>query len=148
MTTLPLSWQELETLSGGIVANLGISPNYKNDSTLGVVTYVGNAYLSSDGGNTWKPINKGLEPPRFTKTFNFTGQDPRRFFDVAFSPNYESDGNIFATVLWRNFLRSTNKGENWQIVNLPKGQSLRGLKIVPSPNFAQDKTVDVATMYG
>ncbi|MDJ0729733.1 MAG: YCF48-related protein [Crocosphaera sp.] len=144
------TWQEIETLSAGIVASLGISPNYKNDATLGVVTYVGNAYLSSDGGNTWKTINKGLEPPRFTGEFDFTGQDPRRFFDIAFSPSYESDGNIFATVLWDNFLRSTNRGENWQIVGLPsaKGQSLRGFNIVPSPNFGEDSTVYVATMYG
>ncbi|MEL4896989.1 WD40/YVTN/BNR-like repeat-containing protein [Crocosphaera sp. Alani8] len=144
------TWQELETLSAGIVASFGISPNYQNDSTLGVVTYVGNAYLSSDGGNTWEPANKGLEPPRFSREFNFTGQDPRRFFDIAFSPNYESDGKIFATVLWNNFLRSTNRGKNWQIVGLPgaKGQPLRGFSIVPSPNFAEDSTVYAATMYG
>ncbi|MEA5534297.1 WD40/YVTN/BNR-like repeat-containing protein [Crocosphaera sp. XPORK-15E] len=144
------NWQKLETLSAGTVVSLGISPNYKNDGTLGVVTYVGNAYLSEDGGKTWKTINKGLEPPRFTGKFDFQGQDPRRFFDMAFSPNYESDGNIFATVLWDNFLRSTNRGDNWQIVGLPgaKGQALRGFTIVPSPNFAKDSTVYVATMYG
>jgi photosystem II stability/assembly factor-like uncharacterized protein len=144
------SWKELESLSTGTITSLAISPNYQKDSTLAIVTYVGNIYLSQDAGKTWKPINNGLEVPRLTKSFEKPNQDPRRFFDISFSPNYANDRSIFATLLWDNFLKTDNQGEAWQIVGLPsvKGSGLRGLSIVPSPNFAQDKTIYLATQYG
>lgn len=133
------NWKELETLSPGTIVSFALSPNYKNDSTLAVVTYVRNIYMSQDKGKTWKPINKGLEVPRFTgKLENEHIQDPRRFFDVAFSPNYQSDHSLFATVLWKQFLRSTNQGNSWEIVTLPgaSGEGIRGITIVVSPQFA------------
>ena len=99
---------------------------------------------------TWRRSNKGLEIPRLSQSFDEPDQDPRRFFDIAFSPNYALDKEIFATILWNNFLKSDNNGESWKIVvpDNPKGQPLRGMTIVPSPNFAADKTIYLGTQYG
>jgi photosystem II stability/assembly factor-like uncharacterized protein len=143
-------WQELETLSPGTITALSVSPNYENDSTIAIVTYVGKTYISNDKGATWKTSNKGLEVPRFTGNFEKPNQDPRRFFDVAFAPNYATNGNIFATILWDNFLKSTNRGDRWDIVRIPniRGYATRGMTIVPSPNFDSDKTVYLGTQYG
>jgi photosystem II stability/assembly factor-like uncharacterized protein len=147
------TWQEIETLSLGTITALAISPNYKNDNTLAIVTYVGMPYISQDQGETWTVTNKGLELPRFTLSFDNNHnnhnkyqdqeQDPRRFFDVAFSPNYSSDKTIFATTLWTKIIKTTNQGKGWNIISLP--QEVRGMTIVPSPNFATDKTVFVGT---
>ena len=144
------NWQKIETLSGDTVVALAISPNYQNDSTVAIVTYIRHAFISQDGGKTWRRSNKGLEIPRLSQSFDEPDQDPRRFFDVAFSPNYASDKAIFATILWNNFLKSDNNGESWKIVipDNPKGQALRGMTIVPSPNFAADKTIYLGTQYG
>ncbi len=144
------NWQELESLSTGTITSLDISPNYQKDSTLAFVTYVGNIYLSRDAGKTWEAINTGLEVPRLTGNFEKPDQDPRRFFDIAFSPNYQQDNNIFATLLWDNFLKTSDQGQHWQIVTLPNvpGQGLRGMRIVPSPNFEDDKIIYLGTQYG
>jgi photosystem II stability/assembly factor-like uncharacterized protein len=144
------SWKELETLSPGTITALAVSPNYANDSTIAIVTYVGKTYISHDKGATWRTTNKGLEVPRFTGDFEKPHQDPRRFFDVSFSPNYAEDGNIFATILWDNFLQSTNRGDHWDIIRIPnvRGYATRGITIVPSPNLASDKTIYLGTQYG
>ena len=114
------AWQEIGTLLGGEIVSLDVSPDYSNDSTVIAVTYVGFPYISENGGANWRAIEKGLELPRFKRHFRQVdpNQDPRRFFDVAFSPNYGSDKTIFASVLWSKFLRSTDRGKSWQIVPL------------------------------
>lgn len=140
------AWRELETLSRGTVIGLAVSPDYKNDSTVAIATYVGNLYRSNDKGVTWTPINKGLEVPRFTNNFKHPHQDPRRFFDIAFSPNYRSDGTLFSSVLWNDFLKSTDRGKHWNIIRLP--DQVRGISIAVSPGFADDNTVYVGTQKG
>lgn len=139
-------WQELETLSTGSITSLAISPNYANDSTLAIVTYVGNPYISEDKGVTWKVGTKGLEIPRFGADREEKTQDPRRFFDVAFSPNYSSDNTIFASTLWTKIAKSTDKGKSWKIISLPK--EVRGINFAISPNFATDKTIYVGNQKG
>lgn len=143
-------WEELETLSRGTITSLAISPNYENDSSLAIVTYVGHIILSRDQGKTWKSFDKGLEVPRFIGSFEIPYQDPRRFFDVAYSPNYEADKTMFASILWTQALRSIDQGESWSHINLPsfKGNLIRGLTLVPSPDFENDKTFFIATQYG
>ncbi|HLO85499.1 MAG TPA: YCF48-related protein [Nostocaceae cyanobacterium] len=143
-------WQELETLAKGTITALAVSPNYEKDGTIAIVTYVGNTYISKDKGATWTNMNRGLEIPRITENFQTPHQDPRRFFDLDFSPNYGEDANIYATILWDQFLKSNNRGENWDIVRIPhiQGYATRGINIVPSPNIASDKTVYLATQYG
>jgi photosystem II stability/assembly factor-like uncharacterized protein len=132
-------WQELGTLSIGTIIGLAVSPNYQNDSTLAIATYVGNIYISQDKGATWKNITNGLEIPRFTNNFKKPHQDPRRFFDITFSPNYASDKTLFGSVLWTDVLKTTNSGQFWNIISLSK--EVRGVTIAVSPNFATDKTV-------
>ena len=142
-------WSELDALSSRIVLGLAISPNYANDSTLAVVTYVGEAYLSRDRGKTWQPMYKGLEIPRFTKNWRQPEDDPRRFFDIAFSPNYSQDGHLFLGTLRNYFLKGSDRGENWQVIHLPRADGyIRGNLVLVSPNFAVDKTVFVATNRG
>jgi uncharacterized membrane protein/photosystem II stability/assembly factor-like uncharacterized protein len=142
------TWVSLETLARGTVVAFGISPNYANDSTIAVVTYVGNAYLSQDQGETWKPINRGIEIARLTNSFQAVtpNQDPRRFFDTVFSPTYGADHTIFASLLWTKFLRTENEGKNWKIAPMP--QEIRGLSIAASPNFKQDRTVYISDQQG
>jgi photosystem II stability/assembly factor-like uncharacterized protein len=139
------NWREIDTLSRAIVG-LAVSPDYQNDSTVAVVTYLGEAYISHDQGTTWKALNQGLELPRFTNNFQEPYQDPRRFFDIAFSPNYRSDKTIFTTLLWSKFLFYTDRDQRWQIVSLK--QTARSLNIAVSPNFASDNTIYLISQAG
>jgi photosystem II stability/assembly factor-like uncharacterized protein len=138
-------WSEIDTLSRAIVG-LAVSPDYKNDSTVAIVTYLGEAYISHDKGSTWMAMNQGLELPRFTRSFKEPYQDPRRFFDIAFSPNYRLDKTIFTTLLWTKFLTYTDQNKYWQIVSLKR--TARSLTIAVSPNFASDNTIYLLSQEG
>jgi photosystem II stability/assembly factor-like uncharacterized protein len=138
-------WREIDTLSKAIVG-LAVSPDYQNDSTIAVIMYLGKIYLSHDRGMTWKPLTQGLALSRFTDNSRKPDLDPRRFFDIAFSPNYRSDRTIFATLLWNKFLVYTEQNQYWQIVDLP--QKARSLNIAVSPNFAADNTIFLISQAG
>lgn len=76
-TNLGHSWQELETLSTGTVISMDVSPNYGEDGTLAIATYVGKIMLSDDQGQTWKLAMEGVDVPRLTGDFEVPYQDPR-----------------------------------------------------------------------
>ncbi|MGB3509383.1 MAG: glycosyltransferase family 39 protein [Microcoleaceae cyanobacterium] len=137
-------WQDIETLARGTVVALGVW----NDSTLATVDYVGNINISNDGGKTWKVSQNGLEVPWFTGNFNKVkpNDDPRRYFDITFSPNYETDKTLWATLLWTKVARSEDGGISWSVLPLPREE--RGLTIVASPDFSNDRTVYIATQRG
>ena len=141
------SWQQLDTLPGDIVMALALSPNYSNDHTLAVVTYVGEAYVSENGGDTWKPMAKGLELPLFTDTFDPVdpNEDPRRFQSLAFSPNYSRDKTLFATILNNGLLRYTPR-QGWKLHRFRRWD--RAVAIAPSPNYAQDNILFAGSQEG
>ncbi|MEQ8755922.1 MAG: hypothetical protein RID09_20755 [Coleofasciculus sp. G1-WW12-02] len=143
-------WQELDALSARLIVGLAISPDYANDSTIAVVNYVGEAYISQDQGVTWQPMKKGLEIPRFTQSFEEPLDDPRRYFDIGFSSNYKSDNTLFLGLLRDYFVKSTDQGNHWEIVNLKRvpGKFVRGTIIAVSPNFAVDQTLYLSTNQG
>ncbi|MGK7932181.1 MAG: WD40/YVTN/BNR-like repeat-containing protein [Microcystaceae cyanobacterium] len=143
------NWQEIETLAHGIVVAFDISPSYAQDETLALATYVGNIYHSQDQGKTWQPINKGLERPLFEYTFkpDPRTQDPRRYYDLRFSPNYNSDRIVWAGLLWSQIAKTMNGGKSWDIIKLPPPQG-RGLTLAASPNFEQDQTLFVLNQKG
>lgn len=130
------NWQEVDTLSS-IIVDLELSPDYNNDSTVVVGTYLWGHYLSNDGGATWKPINKGAEEGRPNGIV--------RVFDIVFSPNYSEDNTIFSTT-WYRLLKSTNRGKYWQEFN-PMGKSEK-FTLAVSPSFASDRMIYLGTQKG
>lgn len=139
-------WREISTLARGIVAAMDVSPNYAKDGTLALTTYVGKIMTSSDQGKTWELTMNGVEVPRLNGNFKPSYQDPRRFFDIAFSPDYGTDRTLFTTGLWTKFLRSTNGARSWSLHAL--GKEARGLTLLLSPNFAADKTLYIGNQAG
>lgn len=139
-------WKEISTLNSGVVVAMAVSPNYAEDQTLALTTYVGKIMITHDQGKTWDLSMKGAEVPRLNGSFKPSYQDPRRFFDIVFSPNYSQDKTLFTTGLWTKFLRSTNGAKSWSLRRL--SQETRGLTLLLSPNFAADKTVYIGNQAG
>lgn len=136
------SWLEKETLSSALIVGLALSPNYRNDSTLAVTTYLKGAYISQDGGLTWKSMNTGLiQGDRYIQP----GDQIARLFDIKFSPNYFFDKTVFSSS-WKKFLVSMNKGKYWNKV--PVEPKKVGATISISPDFASDSTIFLGTKKG
>ena len=128
-------WKEIDsTLSSSTIMGLGLSPDYRNDSTVAITTYLGGAYISQDQGDNWLAINKGLREVR--------RQGITRLFDIVFSPNYSSDKTLFSGI-WKRFLISTNGGKHWNKVepNDNFSDTYRFFRIAVSPDFASDNTI-------
>jgi photosystem II stability/assembly factor-like uncharacterized protein len=147
-------WREVNTLTSNIIVGLGLSPNYQQDSTLALTTYLGGAYISHDKGTTWTTINKGLEKDSWLqRTAKKILQDGyiARLFGIVFSPNYQQDQTIFSPG-WTDFLKSTNQGQKWEKLPLADQSGLLNrptkYSIVISSNFASDKTIYLGSMMG
>ncbi len=96
-------WMQLETRPLKIIKGLGVSPANNNNYTIAITTYGGGAYISEDEGATWLIGNMGLKTTRLS--------------DVAFSPDYHLDDNVFSASI-RSFLKSNNDGGSWANVRL------------------------------
>jgi photosystem II stability/assembly factor-like uncharacterized protein len=144
------NWQSVNSLSRDIVIGIALSPNYYKDSTLAVIDYVGTAHISYDAGKSWNAMKTGLELPRFTKSLQVPIDDPRRFFDIAFSPNYKEDNTLFLGFLRKYTAKSSDRGRNWNIVAIPDVPKtfVRGTFLAPSPNIGSDKLIYMATNAG
>lgn len=140
------NWREIETLARGVVVAMDVSPNYAEDGTLVLNTYVGKILMSNDRGKTWELTMNGVEVPRLNGNFKPSYQDPRRFFDIAFSPDYASDQTLFSSGLWTKFLRSTNGAKSWSLHAL--GKEARGLTLLLSPEFGTDQTLYIFNQAG
>lgn len=156
------NWEELETLSVGLIKSLDVSPKQKDgDYSVAIGTYGGGAYISHNKGESWSIGNKGLRTTRIG--------------DITFSPSYPDDNTLYAGTM-KYILNSDTRGTSWsktrinyntlrkrvvqQLVRfgLPKdtGKMLlddRDLKpvypssIAISPNYAIDNTIFVGTRY-
>jgi photosystem II stability/assembly factor-like uncharacterized protein len=134
------SWTEIDnTLSMGIITGVALSPNYQNDSTIAISTYLGGAFLSKNAGVSWKPINHGLGESRHDYI--------ARLFNIFFSPNYISDKTIFSA-LWTRFLKSKNEGKNWTQIQVGDPGKIQRSIIVPSPKFGSDQKIYLGTIQG
>lgn len=77
------TWEERETISTKTIVGLGISPNYQQDGTVAIGTYVWGGYLSKNRGEDWRSINRGLiEAQRLQQNTGIS-----RVFDLVFLPN-------------------------------------------------------------
>jgi photosystem II stability/assembly factor-like uncharacterized protein len=106
------TWREAPVMRPQIVVGLAVSPNYVEDRSVAVTTYINGARLSSDGGTSWAPINNGLEDENMYES----GEDRvARLFGIAFSPNFASDRTLIAA-RWTDMLSSSDAGERWERV--------------------------------
>ena len=100
-----------------------------------LATIDGKLCRSTDGGSSWVRLRGGL--PEF---------DPYPYTVHAIhSPDYAKDRSLFAGVylgdtLGEGIYRSTDGGESWQPCT-DGLYDLRVTRIVPSPNYAQDRTL-------
>ena len=144
-------WQEVSTLSPNIIVGFDLSPDYLHNPSVAVTTYLGGAYLSDDGGDSWNTINRGLAKDpwfkRIPKQILQTGYIARSF-DIAFSPNYRRDNTLFSPS-WTYFLKSTARGRQWQKIPITL-ESNRPTKyaIAVSPSYATDRTIYLGSMRG
>jgi photosystem II stability/assembly factor-like uncharacterized protein len=150
-------WRQLEPLPVRLIRGLGISPSTNDNYVIGITTYGGGAYKSSDRGRTWAVLNLGLKTTRLS--------------DIAYSPAYWTDNTVFSASLQR-FLISKNSGSRWRYVKLeykgwrkypamilkkflgvPKRYLLSKrqrsavwpMAIAISPEFAKDRTIFIGT---
>jgi photosystem II stability/assembly factor-like uncharacterized protein len=110
-----------------VISALDISPSYDTDATLFAVFDSTDLARSTDGGNSWKILNNGLDN---TSYFSF----------VTISPFFDKDGTIFVGTEGDGVYKSTDRGESWEKKNtgLP---SLNIRLLICSPDFASDRSV-------
>ena len=141
------TWDQVETLADHIVG-LAVSPNFANDQTVAVTSYVKGAFLSQDGGGTWRIANEGLTVDDVGPGNKFAPL--RRLHNVVFSPDYAHDGTIFSAN-WVTVVKSTDRGASWQEIEVsppPPGEVLRQFVLAVSPSYSSDRTVFAATRQG
>jgi photosystem II stability/assembly factor-like uncharacterized protein len=141
------AWQPVETLADHIVG-VAVSPDFANDRTVAVTTYIKGAFVSRDGGGTWELANDGL-------TLDDVGAGNKfaplwRLHNVVFSPDFANDGTIFSAT-WVRIVKSSDRGASWREVTVsppPSDDHLRQFVLAVSPTFASDQTLFAATRQG
>ena len=139
-------WAAVET-EAEYVTGMAVSPNYADDGTVIVSTYVKGVYISRDRGRSFVGSHDGLghsisEGNKLLPV--------RRMHNVTFSPGYTADGTIF-TATWNRFVKSTDGGRAWTSIVVardPPDTSLRQFVIAVSPSFAADQTIYLGTRQG
>lgn len=111
-----------------------VSPAFVDDRTIFVRTWswheppVSWLIASTDGGNTWTPRDSGL--------------DGSPVEELAFSPGFAQDHELFATI-GRTLFRSENAGLTWGSVVVLSDDSIMDFAV--SPNYPEDHTFFMAT---
>ncbi len=116
------------------------SPNFASDHTVFAVSY-GNGidpgvFKSTDGGSSWIPVDSGIGV-----------SDQIMVNSLTISPNFATDGTIFAGTGGNGVFKSTNGGDSW--IQVDNGlSSLTVNSLVVSPNFVTDGTIFAGTKDG
>jgi photosystem II stability/assembly factor-like uncharacterized protein len=140
-------WDPVETLSE-YIAGLAVSPDFGKDKAVAVASYVKGAFVSQDGGETWRSSNDGLTVDGLGPGNKFAPL--RRLHNVVFSTDYANDGTIFSAY-GVGILKSGDRGASWEEITVsppPPDGSLRQFVLAVSPSYGSDHTVFAATRQG
>jgi photosystem II stability/assembly factor-like uncharacterized protein len=155
------AWEEMATLSAGIIIGVAASAANGDVPTVAVSTYLGGAYISTSGGDSWAPISDGLQDPSHPHRY-------LRLFDMRMSPNFCVDRTLLVSTHHSVFV-SNDSGAKWSEIRVyhhVKGHS-RGdtqwmrlykaarrtnghgkIRVSLYPSFASDGTVYLGTQEG
>ena len=101
------TWEKVSALGSRFVQAAAISPTFDSDSTLIVGTAGSGAFLSVDGGASWREQEFWGRRPDITA--------------LGFSPTFASDGMILAGTSEDGVYVTTNRGRTWNAANLGLG---------------------------
>ncbi|MCY3912154.1 MAG: hypothetical protein OXG43_02775 [Chloroflexi bacterium] len=98
------AWEKLSALGNRYVQAAAISPAFESDATLIVGTAGSGAFLSVDGGASWREQEFWGRRPDVTA--------------LVFSPTFANDGMILAGTSQDGVYVTTNRGRTWNAANL------------------------------
>lgn len=103
-------WNYVPTQSATIIAGLDVSPNFHEDRTVAVATYINGAKLSTDAGESWTDISNGL-----AHEFEWRSREDyvARLTGITFRPT--ADANELVAGLRGLYVESTDRGRTWKV---------------------------------
>jgi photosystem II stability/assembly factor-like uncharacterized protein len=127
------SWRLVDT-EPEMILGLAISGRSPAVGQVVLAGLVGGGIVrSEDGGSSWEKANQGLEASYLA--------------GLVLSPNFGTDGTLFAWGLSDGVLRSEDGGKSWQ----PASSGIEGLTVTDlalSPTFPSDGALYIATSLG
>ena len=130
------SWQSvydsLELTEALATLTVVIPPNFQQEPSL-FAGINGGILRSPDGGQTWERA--------------FFPAPPTTITTMQASPNYASDGTLFAGTLEDGIFFSRNRGQTWRAGNFGL-LDLSVYALAVSPNYADDSTLYAGTQTG
>jgi len=113
------------------ITDLVFSPEYKNDHTAFLFVRGDSIYKSTDGGQSWRRITRGL--PFASAHTDLAELFTANEFSLAFSPSFREDQTLYGGGPMGLF-RSTDAGESWQSIDnatLGSAPNVQALAIAP-----------------
>lgn len=98
------NWQLIGPGGGGQITSITVDPS--NPDNVYFTINVGGARKSTDGGKTWKVINRG-------KDYELRGKGAHKLMDIAVHPN--NSNVLLAAGLNGDIYESINGGEYWRL---------------------------------
>lgn len=135
------SWEELTTQDAMNLTALTISPNYAEDGSVLVTTYVNGPKLSTDRGRTWQSLVAGIA---FKNDYLRHPAYYTRLTGSLFAPDYATSGRLYTAA--RGYLFSTDDPSSpWQptvVDALVEEGEFPPDYLIPaySPNYEEDAT--------
>ncbi len=123
------------------ITSFALSPAHANDSTIFATTWFDGAYRTTDHGQTWQKLSRGLtaDPQaQIMKAPHFTALYP--------SPNYAHDRTLFLAGfdgLFRSKLTSTDGDATWTSLETDALGRIEGIAL--SPQYHTDQTIAFST---
>ena len=129
-----ISLREISKIDGQPILSLAVAPK---DSQLYAVAGYQGVFKSSDGGNSWQELSRGL-----TADSQADKLERPYYSDLAISPQFERDNTLFLAG-YDGLFQSPDGGKVWQEQETLSTRTIVGLGI--SPNYSKDGTVAVGT---
>lgn len=119
-----------------------LSPDFHNDGVVFLGTKERGVFRSDDRGDSWREINSGMVKTTVRRKGTPETGPLSAVEEVAFSPSFAEDKEIYMGAGWAGLYRSSDGGDNWHLLeNAPPGHPEH---IAISPDYQRDRTLFVS----